>query len=166
MKINVEIVRVCQDWKNHKLINKLLIRKISSAILNKFDNLKKVKMFELSILLTDNKQMANLNSQFRSKAKATNVLSFPDKALDFRHSLEFDSNLDYMYLGDIAFGYEIIQSEAISQGKIFDDHFIHLLIHGILHLLGFDHQNDQEEGIMKSLEVDILNIFAITSPYN
>ncbi|KAJ6645140.1 Endoribonuclease YbeY [Pseudolycoriella hygida] len=96
--------------------------------------------------------MLNLNSQFCGKGKATNVLSFPDIELDFRHLLEFTPNLDYMYLGDIAFGYEIIQSEAISQNKSFRDHFMHLLVHSILHLLGFDHQDDEEAIIMENLE--------------
>ncbi len=165
MKINVEIIRACQDWKNQKFINKLLVKKVVGAILSKYKNFKGVAEFELAILLTNNNEMLNLNSQFRGKAKATNVLSFPDIELDFRHLLEFTPNVHYMYLGDIAFGYEIIQSEAISQNKAFGDHFIHLLVHSILHLLGFDHQDNEEADIMENLEVEILKSFAIASPY-
>jgi probable rRNA maturation factor len=165
MKINIEIIRTYQDWKNHKFINKLLVKKVACAILNKYKNFKGVAKFELAILLTDNNKMLNLNSQFCGKGKATNVLSFPDIELDFRHLLEFTPNLDYMYLGNIAFGYEIIQSEAICQNKSFRDHFIHLLVHSILHLLGFDHQDNEEATIMENLEVEILKDFAIASPY-
>lgn len=165
MKINIEIIRTCQEWKNHKFINKLLVKKVVCAILSKYKNFKGVARFELAILLTDNNEMLNLNSQFCGKGKATNVLSFPDIELDFRHLLEFTPNLDYMYLGDIAFGYEIIHSEAISQNKSFGNHFMHLLVHSILHLLGFDHQDDEEADIMENLEVEILKDFAIASPY-
>ena len=165
MNINVEIIRNHPGWKSHKLLNKRLMKKIIANILNRYKNFRKIENFEISILLTDNNQMLNLNSQFCNKEKVTNVLSFPDKEIDFRHLLEFTSDLDYMYLGDVAFGYEIIQSEAISHNKSFENHFSHLLVHSILHLLGFDHQHDEEANIMESLEIDILKDFAIASPY-
>ncbi len=110
MKINVEIIRTYQDWENHKFINKLLVKKVACAILSRYKNFKGVARFELAILLTDNNEMLNLNSQFCGKEKPTNVLSFPDIELDFLHLLEFTPNVVYMYLVDIAFGYEIIQS--------------------------------------------------------
>ncbi|XVN42158.1 MAG: rRNA maturation RNase YbeY [Candidatus Rickettsia vulgarisii] len=165
MKINTEIIKNCPDWKCHKFITKTLLKKVVTNIINRYSNLKIVKEFELSVLLTDNEQMLKLNKQFRDKEKATNVLSFPDIELDFRHLLEFAPDIDYMYLGDIAFGYETMCEEAISQNKTFENHFMHLLVHSILHLLGFDHQNDEEAEVMEKLEIEILNDFAIPSPY-
>ncbi|KAJ6645026.1 Endoribonuclease YbeY, partial [Pseudolycoriella hygida] len=129
------------------------------------ESIKSGNIINLLLNLLLKNQMLNLNKQFRGEEKATNVLSFPDIELDFRHLLEFIPNLHYMYLGDIAFGYEIITSEAMTQNKTFKDHFIHLLVHGILHLLGFDHQNDEEADVMEKLEAEILNGFAIDSPY-
>ena len=70
-----------------------------------------------------------------------------------------------MYLGDIAFGYETIHTEAIDQEKILEDHFVHLLVHSVLHLLGYDHQDDQEADVMENLEIEILRTFSIASPY-
>lgn len=165
MKINIEIIKNYPYWKDHKFITKILLKKVVANIINRYSNLKVVKEFELSLLLTDNGQMLSLNKQFRGKEKATNVLSFPDIELDFRHLLEFTPDIDYMYLGDIAFGYETMYNEAISQNKTFENHFIHLFIHSILHLLGFDHQDDQEADVMERLEIEILNDFAIASPY-
>lgn len=165
MKVNIEIIKAYQNWKSHNFINKKFVKKIVTTILNQYQNLTKVAEFEVAILLTNNDEMLRLNKQFRNKTKATNVLSFPDIELDFRHLLEFTPDLDYMYLGDIAFGYEIIENEAMSQGKTFEDHFTHLLIHSILHLIGFDHQDDEEANIMESLEITLLKDFAIASPY-
>jgi len=165
MKISVDILCVCPAWKQHRFINKILIRKVSKTVLTVFAQLAHIKDFELSILLTNNSEMLSLNSKFLDKPKATNVLSFPDKELDYRHLLELTKDLNYMYLGDIAFGYEIIYQEAITQSKDFKNHFIHLLIHSILHLIGFDHQEDEEANIMEDLEITILKKFNIASPY-
>ena len=165
MKINVELAQADRNWKKHKFINKLLVEKVVHTILDRYKNLKEVKKFEISILLTNDSTMLDLNSKFRSKNKATNVLSFPDIQLNFRHLLEFIPDSHYMYLGDIAFGYETIHAEAIDQEKILEDHFVHLLVHSVLHLLGYDHQDDQEADVMENLEIEILRTFSIVSPY-
>lgn len=70
-----------------------------------------------------------------------------------------------MDLGDIAFGYQTIDKQALEQNKNFKDHFIHLLVHSVLHLIGFDHQTNEETDIMKNLEIKILKDFSISSPY-
>ena len=165
MKISVEILKTDKRWKEHKFINKLLVQKVLRGILGRYKNLTEVQEFELAILLTNDREMLDLNSKFRGYPKATNVLSFPDIQLNFRHLLEFVPDLHYMYLGDIAFGYETISTEAQQQGKTLRDHFIHLLVHSALHLLGYDHQDDQEADIMENLEIDILKDLSIESPY-
>ncbi len=68
-------------------------------------------------------------------------------------------------LGDIIFAYKIVEEEAQMQGIDFNNHFAHLLVHGILHLLGYDHQSDQEAMEMENIEVEILSTFNIKSPY-
>lgn len=164
MKINIEIIKSYKEWKNYSFINKPFLKKVVANIINRYNNLKLVHEFELVILLTCNNQMLNLNKQFRGKEYATNVLSFPDIELDFRHLLEFTPPSHYMYLGDIAFGYETISHEVSDQKKSFKDYFTYLLVHSILHLLGFDHQEDEEADIMEKLEIEILNSLAIGSP--
>lgn len=110
----------------------------------------------LSILLTDNDTMQNLNRQFRDKDKPTNVLSFPssDSLFTDQHSL-----------GDLAFAFDVIQDEARKDGKTFLNHMTHLTIHGILHLLGYDHITDDEAETMEKLEIDLLHTLNIPNPY-
>jgi probable rRNA maturation factor len=166
MKIQIEIANDYKPWSQHKeIINKIYIKKIIKEILSRFNNLSEIKDVELSMLLTNNAQMHTLNNQFRGKDKATNVLSFPDIVLKSQHLLEFKPDINYMYLGDIAFGYEKISEEAKEQNKSLKDHFTHLLVHSILHLIGFDHKEEEETMQMQKLEIDILKQFSIQSPY-
>ncbi|WP_342169972.1 rRNA maturation RNase YbeY [Rickettsia endosymbiont of Seladonia tumulorum] len=170
--INVEIIKNYSKWREHKQINKALIKKITQKTLSQFENFSEIKQFELSILLTNNEEILTLNKQFRNIEKATNVLSFPANELNWQ-DLHFSGNkvvssnqpIILENLGDIAFCYDVIYNESYEQQKTFENHFIHLLIHSILHLIGFDHQNDIETKIMENLEIEILAHFGISSPY-
>lgn len=166
MQITVEIAKDTPQWNSYKGINKIFIKKISKNVLGRFACFKMVKKFELSILLTDEERMQQLNGEFRNKLKPTNVLSFPDIELSPQGLLEFEPDLNYMYLGDIAFGYQTIEKEAVAFEKSFQDYFTHLLVHSILHLIGFDHEHDKDAKIMESLETTILKDFDITNIYN
>ncbi len=106
----------------------------------------------LSILLTNDAKMKELNNQFRGKNKPTNVLSFPSGD-------PLDEGVGF--LGDMAFGIETIESEHPD----FMSHMTHLAIHGILHLVGFDHETDEEAEEMEACEVEILELFNIPNPY-
>lgn len=166
MKITVEIITEEKLWKRHKEIRTLLVKKVIKVISNHFPNLQKIKHIELAILLTNNSKMYELNSEFRSKDKTTNVLSFPDMTDDIKKILEFGKTSDYIRLGDLAFGYDVITKESEEQNKCFEHHFIHLLIHGLLHLIGLDHEtNDKDADVMEAAEIAILNEFSIKSPY-
>lgn len=165
MEIIIEIAKNCKEWQNHRKINKVLMRKLVNLVLSKFDNLKQIKQVELSILLADNEQLQDLNKQFRDKDYPTNVLSFPDIELDWRKLTKFKPDQNYMYLGDMAFAYNVILSEAIQQNKSFEHHFTHLFIHSMLHLIGFDHQKDEEAAVMEALEIEMLSHLSIPSPY-
>lgn len=165
MKITIALIKEHKGWRDHKDINTALTRSIAKYILSLFPNFKRVKKVEMAILLTGNQHITELNHQFRGKNKPTNTLSFPDMTIETNKILELKLDEEYINLGDIAFGYETIVTEAKEQGKDFNHHFIHLLAHGILHLLGFDHENDADAEIMEKLEIDILEHFSIKSPY-
>lgn len=161
MRIIIEIAKEYRFWQ----VNKKLLNEITANIAYRFANLSKVKELEISLLLTNNARMQSLNADLRNISKATNVLSMPDIELNWRVMLEYQFDIDYTFLGDIAFGYEKILEEALMRKINFSDHFMHLYVHGILHTLGFDHQNDDEADVMEALEVAILKDFGIKSPY-
>lgn len=165
MNIKIEIATELDNWNSKKKINKKIISDITRNIINRYKNLKTIKEVELSVLLTYDKKMLALNSEFRNVGKPTNVLSFPDLEINWRHLLEFKPDTDYMYLGDIAFGYETVEKESEQKQIDFEDHFKHLLVHAILHLIGYDHVEDEEAEIMEALEIEILSDYNIKSPY-
>lgn len=111
---------------------------------------------ELSIRLVDEDESAELNSQYRGKTGPTNVLSFP-----------FDSDiaLEPTLLGDLVICVPIVEKEAQQQDKIAEHHWAHMVIHGCLHLLGYDHIEDDEAEEMETLEIQILHKMNITNPY-
>ena len=106
-------------------------------------------------ILTD-ENMKELNKRFRNKNTATNVLSFSNEDI----SKSITGNL-----GDIAISYEFVKRESKELKKNFDDHMIHMLIHGVYHILGFDHENDEMADIMEMKEVELLKKLHIKNPY-
>lgn len=123
------------------------------------------RLVEVSIVLADDMEVAGLNRQFRRREGATNVLSFPALPAGDR-SLEFtDSGGPPVLLGDVVLAYETIAAEADDQGKSLGDHVTHLVIHGILHLLGYDHLDEAEAQIMEPLEIRALGALGVADPY-
>lgn len=125
-------------------------------------------VFEASVLACDDARIAVLNADFRAKDKATNVLSWPSAEraalIPGEMPLSPEPGLD-AELGDIAISYDTCAREAVEQGKPFKDHVTHLMVHGMLHLLGFDHENDPDAALMEGLEVDILGKLGLPDPY-
>ena len=120
---------------------------------------------EVSFLFTTDPEVQLLNKNFRSKDQPTNVLSFPDTELtpeNLKTALMFDEPL---LLGDIALAEETILKEAIAQEKTAPDHLTHLILHGILHLLGYDHVVDSDAEQMEQLEIKLLAELGIQNPY-
>ncbi len=165
MKFTIEIAQDNDEWDSYKEINPKVFKEILEEVLKNYLNFSKVQNIELSILLTNDKRIKKLNQEFRNENSATNVLSFPDLDIDFSQILEFKPDLDYIYLGDIAFAFETISEEVKKKNIPFLNHFKHLLVHSTLHLLGYDHMNDTEAEIMQDIEVKILKKLSIPSPY-
>ncbi len=130
-------------------LKQLVNTAISSAM--EFVKLDKSKT-EVSVLFTDSIFIRDLNKTYRSVDKPTNVLSFPSQKIE-------------KTLGDIILCLEVIFNEAVEQQKTFQDHFMHLVVHGFLHLAGYDHVNDADAEMMEQLEIDILKRVGINNPY-
>ncbi|MFB9261808.1 rRNA maturation RNase YbeY [Bradyrhizobium erythrophlei] len=116
---------------------------------------------ELAVMLTDDAGIRTLNSNWRGIDKPTNVLSFP--ALQPTGNLGPDDAP--RMLGDIAIAYETTRREADDEQKPFNHHLSHLAVHGFLHLIGYDHENDDDAEDMESLEREILSHLGIPDPY-
>jgi probable rRNA maturation factor len=113
---------------------------------------------ELSILFTDDSHIRGLNAQWRTKDKATNVLSFPAFAPNKTGPLP-------PMLGDIVLAAETVKREAVAEEKPLDHHISHLVVHGLLHLIGYDHEVDEDAEEMEALERRVLARLAIPDPY-
>ena len=101
-------------------------------------------------------EIQQLNKQYRNKDKKTNILSFPS---------DLPSEINADFIGDIVLSPEVIRQEAQQQNKTVNAHFVHLIIHGILHLLGFDHSETDEAEKMESLEIELLQQLNFSNPY-
>jgi probable rRNA maturation factor len=112
---------------------------------------------EVAILLTNDAEMHALNKQWRGMDKPTDVLSFPGEGPEIPGQPQ--------YLGDIAIGYETALRDAGTMGRPFEGHIAHLLIHGFLHLLGYDHIEADDAKVMEPLEVELLAQLGWPDPY-
>lgn len=117
----------------------------------------------VAVALLSDAGMRVLNSQFRHQDKPTNVLSFP--AIEHRHAGAGRGVEDPRALGDVALAYETIDREARQEGIAVVDHVRHLVVHGILHLLGFDHESDTDADRMEAMETRILAELGVADPY-
>jgi probable rRNA maturation factor len=111
---------------------------------------------ELTLRLVDEPESRALNKRYRGKSAPTNVLSFPS---------ELPAELEIPLLGDIVICAPLVAEEASSQGKPAEAHWAHLVIHGVLHLLGHDHQEEAEAGKMEALEIELLASLGFPNPY-
>ena len=116
---------------------------------------------EISISIVSQEEMTQLNSQYRNKNKVTNILSFPFEAPP---GLPKEAQMAN-FLGDLVICSDQLELEAKTQLKMLEHHWCHILIHGILHLLGYDHITEQEAEEMESLEVSLLRGLNIDNPY-
>ena len=115
----------------------------------------------LSIVLANDEFICELNKDYRGKNKRTNILSFAE-VIDINY---WDELTESNGLGDLVLSFDTINNESRDQGKSFSDHFCHLIIHGFLHLLGYNHIGESEASIMEGIEIKILNKLDINNPY-
>jgi len=111
---------------------------------------------EVVIRIVDEQEMIQFNSQYRGKNNSTNILSFP-----FDPPEGVDSDL----LGDLLVCAPVVEKEAKQQDKLLEHHWAHMIIHGVLHLIGYDHINDADAEEMEALEIKILRSIKIDDPY-
>lgn len=126
---------------------------------------------EISLLACDDPRIADLNAEFRDKPTPTNVLSWPAEDLSPEEAgqIPISPQPDFtgeIALGDIAISYDTCAREADEAGKNRDDHVTHLIVHGVLHLLGYDHIRDPDATLMEGVEVEILGKLGVDDPYN
>lgn len=113
---------------------------------------------ELTLRLVDPTEITDLNHTYRQQNKPTNVLAFPSELPD-------NIELDYPLLGDVIICPLVLQQESQESGKSLQEHWAHIVIHGVLHLLGYDHIKDSDAGIMQALEVKLLSKLGFANPY-
>jgi len=136
-------------------IEKSLDNKLNKIVSTIFDQ-EKMSDSVINLRLLNDKEMRKLNMQFRQKDKTTNVLSFPNDDISVKQTKN---------IGDIAISVEYVKAEAKKEGKTFDDHIIHMLAHGVYHILGYDHENNENAVIMENKEIQTLKKINISNPY-
>jgi probable rRNA maturation factor len=154
--IDIDLSVEAGDWPPERALSRLAATALEAAI-EELD-LPAADGAEISIVFTDDAHIRALNGEWRRKDKATNVLSFP--AMPVRPGVSLPP-----VLGDIVLAAETIRREAGLEGKPFEHHLIHLVVHGFLHIVGYDHETDVEAEEMEAMERRILARLAIPDPY-
>ncbi len=166
MKIGLDLTVRSKKWsepatpRKVKLITKQLIELVLDARVQKKIPAK-IKTIELAVSLVSDRQILALNAKFRNKKRPTDVLSFGM----FDWNSDDQENSEYLFLGDIVLAFETIKKDAVNHNKKFYDHLTHLILHAILHLLGYDHEVAAQAAIMEKLETKLLKKIGITDPY-
>lgn len=153
--IEIDISITDGGWPSEEALRPLVERAVA-ATLHQFGL--EGRKSELSLLFTDDAHVRALNAEWRGKDRATNVLSFPALPPSRRDRLP-------PVLGDIVLAHGTVAVEAQAEGKPFDHHLTHLIVHGLVHLLGYDHETDEEAETMEAAERAILAALAIPDPY-
>lgn len=168
MTAEIDISQSCSHWGSALDDAAGLCRRAAGAALNEApEGVSAVAggPVEVSIVLADDAVIADLNRQFRDRQGATNVLSFPALSAENQSLPPAGPDGPPVLLGDVVLAYETIATEAADQGKKLGDHVTHLVIHGMLHLLGYDHLDDAEAQTMEQLEIRILGVLDVPDPY-
>ncbi|MBI0000736.1 rRNA maturation RNase YbeY [Bartonella sp. W8122] len=155
MTVHYDMAINAEGWQNEETLRRLVDSVLQATLqelgYDKIDS-------ELSLVFTNDADIREINGKWRHIDKPTNVLSFPAFALQ-------PGQEPGDILGDIVIARETVAREAAEEHKSFDDHLSHLVVHGLLHLMGYDHQNDEEAEQMETLERKILASLGISDPY-
>jgi probable rRNA maturation factor len=153
-----EVLVVADCWQSEPDSEAVIQRAVAAAAESVDED---VADAEVAVMLTDDAGIRTLNSNWRGIDKPTNVLSFPA----LQPESEWKPGDAPRMLGDIAIAYETMRREADEEQKPFDHHLSHLAVHGFLHLIGYDHENDGDAEEMEALETQILAHLGIPDPY-
>ena len=148
-----------------KVQNNEKLKKIFSKINFLINEKTKEKKLYLSFLITNNEEISEINKKYRNKPYATNILSFPSNEFQTLITNKEKIKKNEIYFGDIVISMEKIILEAFEEKKKVQDHFLHLITHGILHLIGYEHGSKREANKMEVVEKNILNFINIKNPY-
>jgi probable rRNA maturation factor len=154
-----------EEWDSSRISEQLVRRAAEAAIAESaFPQLAEFgRTVELSVRLTEDEQVRTLNAQWRGQDKATNVLSFP---MAEEHELRDESFAETeLLLGDIILARGVCDAEAREKGIPLESHAIHLIVHGTLHLLGYDHGDERDAADMEIREARALHRLGIANPY-
>ncbi|UTO28599.1 rRNA maturation RNase YbeY [Bartonella harrusi] len=153
--ITIDIMVKSSEWNDKQILYNITEKVLTTTMHHlSLENV----VSEVSLLFTDDKHMAQINAKWRNKNKPTNVLSFPAFPLEIGQK-------PGPILGDIVIAQETVALEAKKERKSFQDHLTHMIVHGVLHLLGYNHETDEETHQMEKLEREILQKLSINNPY-
>jgi len=155
MSLQSDISIECEHWSKLADLDALVEKALNAARLEAGKSL--FSGAEVSLLFCDDGRIQELNREWRGLDKPTNVLSFPAALADRLATAPL--------LGDIAIAFETVSKEARDEDKTLSDHTSHMIVHGFLHLLGYDHENEEEADEMEDLERRVLARLGITDPY-
>jgi probable rRNA maturation factor len=153
MTLCIETSVESAGWNAQDGLEALVAESLRSVLEESGDIL--VEGVEVSLLFCDDARIQELNRDFRGQNKPTNVLSFPSP----------DPLETARFIGDIAVAYETVAREAQEQGKTLKQHCRHMIVHGFLHLLGYDHEDETEAEAMEAMEIRILRRLGVDNPY-
>ncbi len=166
--VRLELDIAFNSWEEVKGLKQRLDRAAEATLSGLPQNLQAIaQKAQMTLLLTNDEAVQSLNCEFRDKDKPTNILSFPQfEPDDLDQMAQTDlSAQQAIYIGDLAAAYETTEREAQEQKKEFLDHVTHLVVHGILHVFGYDHITDEEAEEMEAFEQDIMAQLELPDPY-
>ena len=150
MSVNLDVQYAVSDDDVDPPSPSLIRSWVEAALLGQRDEA------ELTVRIVETDEIQHLNRTYRQQDKPTNVLSFPFEKLD---------GIDLPLLGDVVICAAVVALEAVQQQKPLQDHWAHMVVHGVLHLLGYDHMNEKDAEIMEGLEIEVLRRLGISNPY-
>ena len=153
-QIDFDVIADQGDWDDETEIAELAGRVLATAVEVLQPGL--AEGTELCLVLSDDDEVRRLNRDFRGQDKPTDVLSFPPAA---------EAPGAETFLGELIFSFTTVKNDAAAEEKRFEDHLAHLILHGFLHLLGYDHETDDDAETMERLETVILARLGIADPY-
>ncbi|RTL87999.1 MAG: rRNA maturation RNase YbeY [Hyphomicrobiales bacterium] len=153
MTVEIDIIVAAEPWEGLEGLDSLTRESVDASLAESGATL--IEGCEMSVTFCDDAEIRELNAQWRGKDKATNVLSFPTPGVLAARPL----------LGDIVIAYETVAREAAEQEKTLREHTVHMVVHGFLHLIGYDHETAAEAEVMEGLERRIASRLGLRDPY-